>query len=61
MSALNPTRKIGKMIAELLDSRASSYKEVEPELERGSSSSGSRNGRAQDVSDRALGRHEAAR
>ena len=34
MSALNPTRKIGKMTAELLESRKVDFKEVEPELLR---------------------------
>lgn len=34
MSALNPTRKIGKMIAELLASRKINYKERLPELKR---------------------------
>jgi peptide/nickel transport system ATP-binding protein len=34
MSALNPTRKIGKMTAELLDSRKVSYKRLLPEFQR---------------------------
>lgn len=34
MNALNPTRKIGKMIAELLESRGVDYEEVLPELKR---------------------------
>ena len=34
MSAMNPTRKIGKMIGELLESRGESYKEIRPELMR---------------------------
>ncbi len=34
MSALNPTRKIGKMIAELLRARGFSYRVLLPELER---------------------------
>jgi peptide/nickel transport system ATP-binding protein len=34
MSALNPTRKIGKMISELLASRGVKYREIKPELER---------------------------
>jgi peptide/nickel transport system ATP-binding protein len=34
MSALNPTRKIGKMIGELLASRGVRYREIRPELER---------------------------
>jgi peptide/nickel transport system ATP-binding protein len=34
MSAMNPTRKIGKMIAELLNSRGVDFKAVRPELER---------------------------
>ncbi|MHB1975312.1 MAG: ABC transporter ATP-binding protein [Acidimicrobiales bacterium] len=34
MSALNPTRRIGKMISELVASRGIRYKEVLPELER---------------------------
>lgn len=34
MSAMNPTRKIGKMTAELLHSRGVSYKTIVPELER---------------------------
>jgi peptide/nickel transport system ATP-binding protein len=34
MSALNPTRKIGKMIAELLESRKVNYKTTLPELKR---------------------------
>lgn len=34
MNALNPTRKIGRMIAELLESRGVRYDEVLPELKR---------------------------
>lgn len=34
MNALNPTRKIGKMIAELLESRGMRYEETLPELKR---------------------------
>jgi peptide/nickel transport system ATP-binding protein len=34
MSAMNPIRKIGKMIAELLESRGHSYRAIRPELER---------------------------
>ena len=34
MSALNPTRKIGRMIAEVLDARGVDYDELEPELFR---------------------------
>jgi len=34
MSAMNPTRKIGKMISELLSSRKVSYKTTRPELKR---------------------------
>ena len=34
MNAMNPTRKIGKMISELLHSRGANYKENLPELER---------------------------
>lgn len=34
MSAMNPTRKIGKMIAELLEARGVSYKSMLPELKR---------------------------
>jgi peptide/nickel transport system ATP-binding protein len=34
MSAMNPTRKIGKMISELLESRKVSFKSVLPELHR---------------------------
>jgi peptide/nickel transport system ATP-binding protein len=34
MSAMNPTRKIGKMISELLESRGESYEEILPELKR---------------------------
>ena len=34
MSALNPTRKIGKMISELLESRKVSFKTTRPELKR---------------------------
>jgi peptide/nickel transport system ATP-binding protein len=34
MSAMNPTRKIGKMTAELLESRDVDFGEVRPELER---------------------------
>ncbi len=33
MSALNPTRKIGRMIDELLESRGVPYEEKLPELE----------------------------
>jgi peptide/nickel transport system ATP-binding protein len=34
MSAMNPIRKIGKMIAELLESRGFHYSTIRPELER---------------------------
>ena len=34
MSALNPIRKVGRMIAELLESRGVSYEATRPELER---------------------------
>lgn len=34
MNALNPTRKIGKMVAELLESRGVNYEEALPELKR---------------------------
>jgi peptide/nickel transport system ATP-binding protein len=34
MSALNPTRKIGKMVAELLAAKGLDYRAVRPELER---------------------------
>lgn len=34
MSALNPTRKIGKMVAELLAAKGINYSTVKPELER---------------------------
>lgn len=34
MNALNPTRKIGKMISELLDSKKVNYRKTKPELER---------------------------
>jgi peptide/nickel transport system ATP-binding protein len=34
MSAMNPTRKIGKMTGELLESRGVRYADVRPELER---------------------------
>jgi peptide/nickel transport system ATP-binding protein len=34
MSALNPTRKIGKLIRELVESRGIGYAELRPELER---------------------------
>jgi peptide/nickel transport system ATP-binding protein len=34
MSALNPTRRIGKMVSELLKSRGINYKEALPEFER---------------------------
>lgn len=34
MSALNPTRKIGKMVAELVESRRRSFRELKDELER---------------------------
>lgn len=34
MSALNPTRKLGKMTSELLQSRGISYKEILPEFKR---------------------------
>lgn len=34
MSALNPTRKIGKMIAELVESRGTSFRDVREELAR---------------------------
>ena len=41
MSALNPTRKIGKIAEELLESRASTSRECRPSSSAGSSSSGS--------------------
>jgi len=34
MSAMNPTRKIGTMTAELLESRGEKYREIKPELLR---------------------------
>jgi peptide/nickel transport system ATP-binding protein len=34
MSAMNPTRRIGKMAAELLESRGVKFKAIRPELER---------------------------
>jgi len=34
MNALNPTRKIGKMVEELLESRKANYQETLPELKR---------------------------
>jgi peptide/nickel transport system ATP-binding protein len=34
MSAMNPTRKIGKMTQELLESRGMSYRKILPELQR---------------------------
>ena len=34
MSALNPTRRVGRMVAELLKSRGFDYKSALPELER---------------------------
>jgi peptide/nickel transport system ATP-binding protein len=34
MSAMNPTRKIGKMVAELVESREIPFEEIRPELER---------------------------
>ncbi|MGC8873464.1 MAG: ABC transporter ATP-binding protein [Chloroflexia bacterium] len=34
MNALNPTRKIGRMIAELLSARGMGYREILPELKR---------------------------
>jgi peptide/nickel transport system ATP-binding protein len=34
MSAMNPTRKIGKMISELVESRGKGYKAIKPELLR---------------------------
>ncbi len=34
MSAMNPTRKIGKMIGELIEARGGSYDEIFPELKR---------------------------
>lgn len=34
MNALNPTRKIGKMVAELLGSRGADFKSILPELKR---------------------------
>ncbi len=34
MNALNPTRKIGKMISEILRSRGVNFKSIEPELKR---------------------------
>lgn len=34
MSAMNPTRKIGKMISELVESRGMKYREIKPELMR---------------------------
>ncbi|MCP4169112.1 MAG: ABC transporter ATP-binding protein [Chloroflexi bacterium] len=34
MSAMNPTRKIGKMVGELIESRGGSYDDIFPELKR---------------------------
>jgi peptide/nickel transport system ATP-binding protein len=34
MSAMNPTRKIGKMVSELVESRGMKYREIKPELLR---------------------------
>jgi peptide/nickel transport system ATP-binding protein len=34
MSALNPTRKLGKMVEEVLESRGERFEEIRPELER---------------------------
>ncbi len=34
MSAMNPTRKIGKMVQELIESRGIKFGEIKPELER---------------------------
>jgi peptide/nickel transport system ATP-binding protein len=34
MSAMNPTRKIGKMVEELLESRGEKFREIKPELLR---------------------------
>jgi len=33
MSAMNPTRKIGKMVSELVESRGVSFSEIKPELQ----------------------------
>ena len=61
MSALNPIRKIGRMISELLDSRGVSYDETRPELSRRLALVGLDDGSARPLSDRALRRPEATR
>ena len=61
MSALNPIRKIGRMISELLDSRGVSYDETLPELSRRLALVGLDDERPRPLSDRAVGRDEAAR
>ena len=61
MSALNPIRKIGRMISELLESRGVSYDETLPELSRRLALVGLDDGVLEPLSDRAVGRDEAAR
>ena len=60
MSALNPTRRIGKMVSELLKSRGINYKEALPEFERRVKLVGLDADVLYTVPDRALGRDEAA-
>ena len=60
MSALNPTRKLGTLTAELLHSRGVPFHSVEAELVRRLELVGLFGGRPAPVSDRALGRNEAA-
>ena len=60
MSAMNPTRKIGKMITELVESRGKSFKEIKPELPAPNRSRRAPARRAEPLSDRTIGWHEAA-
>jgi peptide/nickel transport system ATP-binding protein len=60
MNAMNPTRKIGKMVAELLESRGVSYQETLPELHAAAGAGGAFARCAEYVPHRAVGRHEAA-
>ena len=61
MSALNPIRKIGRMISELLDSRGVSYDDDASRAESPARPRRPRRQRPRPLSDRALGRDEAAR
>ena len=60
MSALNPTRKVGRIAEDLLESRGVRFATVLPGARAPARARRPLAGRARDVPDRALGRHEAA-